>query len=256
MTEQSLQHPDVPGQPLHGVPTGPRLDDATHNDARQPDIDGALAERLAKLTAARARTAGATVPPTGRTNAPRAKRRHPAKHSRTAALALSVLASSGLGVFFAMGDSGVSASPAEPTGLVTPSAAPAAPIATTPSTSTATTPATSNAPTTTAAAAAAAAVVNGDSYSNKYGNVQVQATFAADGTLTDVTTLEVPSRDGDSVNISNFAVPRLNSSALTTQSANVNTVSGATYTSNGYKKSLQSAIDLAVASGIPVATGA
>ncbi len=234
MTEHSLQQPDVAGQPFRTIPSGPRLDDAT-----RPEVDGALAERLAKLAAGRTRTAGATVPPTERTNAPRAKRRHPAKHSRTAALALSVLASGGLGVFFAMGDSGVSASPAEPAGLVISSA----------------TPATSTAPATTAAAVAAPAVVNGNSYSNKYGKIQVQATFAADGTLTDVTTLEVPSRDRDSVDISNFAVPRLNSAALTSQRANVNTVSGATYTSTGYKKSLQSAIDLALASGIPVATG-
>jgi uncharacterized protein with FMN-binding domain len=42
----------------------------------------------------------------------------------------------------------------------------------------------------------------------------------------------------------------LNSEALTAQSANVHTISGATYTSNGYAQSLQSAIDVARANGI------
>ncbi len=42
----------------------------------------------------------------------------------------------------------------------------------------------------------------------------------------------------------------MNSEALTAQSANVDTISGATYTSNDYRKSLQSAIDAAVQAGI------
>jgi uncharacterized protein with FMN-binding domain len=78
----------------------------------------------------------------------------------------------------------------------------------------------------------------------------VQATFAADGTLVNVDVLEVPSRDGQSVRINDYAVPRLNSEALVAQSADVDTVSGATYTSIGYEQSLQSAIDVARANGI------
>ena len=256
MTEHTANQPDVPGEPF--LATGP-----TAADTKAPDIDAALAERLQKLAAARTQSGRDPVPPTARTNASRTKRRHPAKHSRTAALALSVLASGGLGMFFALGDSGVSASPVEPPGLVTPTPAATAAPAATASTATAstTTPATTTPATTAAATTAAPAivepvVVNGDSYSNKYGNVQVQATFAADGTLTNVTTLEVPYRDGESVDINSWAVPRLNSAALTAQSANVNTVSGATYTSNDYKQSLQSAIDIAISSGIPAATGA
>jgi len=42
----------------------------------------------------------------------------------------------------------------------------------------------------------------------------------------------------------------LNSEALTVQNADVDTVSGATYTSNDYRRSLQSAIDAANAAGI------
>ena len=93
-------------------------------------------------------------------------------------------------------------------------------------------------------------MVNGASFSNRYGDVQVQATFAADGSLANVDVLQVPYRDGKSVSINNYAVPRLNSEALTAQSANVHTVSGATYTTIGYEQSLQSAIDAARANGI------
>ena len=52
-------------------------------------------------------------------------------------------------------------------------------------------------------------------------------------TLTDVTTLQTPGGRQRSVSINNAAVPRLNSEALTAQSAAVHTVSGATYTSDG-----------------------
>jgi uncharacterized protein with FMN-binding domain len=93
-------------------------------------------------------------------------------------------------------------------------------------------------------------VVNGTAFSNRYGNVQVQATFAPDGTITNIDVIQVPSRDRESVQINNYAIPRLNSEALTAQSANVHSVSGATYTSNGYAQSLQSAIDVARANGI------
>ena len=56
--------------------------------------------------------------------------------------------------------------------------------------------------------------------------------------------------DGKSVRINERAVPQLNSEALTAQSAEVDTVSGATYTSNDYRRSLQSAIDAARAAGL------
>lgn len=266
MTEHTPQQADVPGEPF--LPPSPVDEVPTRSG-----VDDALAQRLQHLAAARSQTGRAAIPPTARTTASPTKRRHPAKYSRAAALALSVMASGGLGVLFATGDAGVSASPAQPVGLVTPvPAAAGAPAATPPTPSAATTPSIATSPstaaptaapttapattgpaTTTPPASVAPAVVNGNSFSNKYGNVQVQATFAADGTITDVTTLEVPFRDGESVDINRVAVPRLNSAALNAQTANVDTVSGATYTSIGYKKSLQSAIDTAVANGIPAA---
>jgi uncharacterized protein with FMN-binding domain len=47
------------------------------------------------------------------------------------------------------------------------------------------------------------------------------------------------------VEISNYAAPRLRDEALQAQSANIDVVSGATYTSQGYIKSLQAALDSA-----------
>lgn len=96
----------------------------------------------------------------------------------------------------------------------------------------------------------AATVVNGDVYTNRFGPVQVQATFAADGSLTGVDAIQFPDGDGKSVRINDRAVPVLNSEALTAQSAQVDTISGATYTSRGYAQSLQSAIDEARVAGL------
>jgi uncharacterized protein with FMN-binding domain len=52
---------------------------------------------------------------------------------------------------------------------------------------------------------------------------------------------------GESRSICQGALPKLQQEALTAQSAKIATVSGATYTSNAYKTSLQSALDQAKA---------
>ena len=66
--------------------------------------------------------------------------------------------------------------------------------------------------------------------------------------------LSTPLDNGDrkSVRINASALPELRSEALAAQSANVDTVSGATYTSNGYAESLQTALDAARNAGAPV----
>ena len=92
--------------------------------------------------------------------------------------------------------------------------------------------------------------MSGAVYPNKWGNVQVQVEFAPDGSLASVETLQTPTKDGKSVQINNRAVPTLASEALAAQNADVQSVSGATYTSQGFQASLQSAIDAARASGI------
>ena len=101
------------------------------------------------------------------------------------------------------------------------------------STSTATTPASSN-----------DGSYTGDSVSTRFGDVQVQITVTG-GALTDVTALQLTDHDGRSVQISNRAAPVLRSEVLRAGSADVQTVSGATYTSDAYLTSLQSALDQA-----------
>ncbi|MEU9046320.1 MULTISPECIES: FMN-binding protein [unclassified Kitasatospora] len=76
-----------------------------------------------------------------------------------------------------------------------------------------------------------------------YGPVQVQAVLSA-GRLTDVTVLQ-QTRGGHSSQIDSYALPQLKSEALKAQSANIDAVSGATYTSDGYAQSLQAALDAA-----------
>lgn len=78
----------------------------------------------------------------------------------------------------------------------------------------------------------------------RFGNVQVQVTIAG-GAITDVTPLQLTNDDSRSVQISNRAAPILHDEVLKSQSANVSNVSGATYTTQGYLSSLQSALDQA-----------
>ena len=83
--------------------------------------------------------------------------------------------------------------------------------------------------------------LTGSDTPNQYGDVQVRVT-AAGGRITQVAA-RLPSGDGRSQQISSFAGPQLAQQALTAQSAKIDGVSGATYTSDSYKTSLQSAID-------------
>lgn len=84
----------------------------------------------------------------------------------------------------------------------------------------------------------------GTSTSTPFGDVQVQVSVSG-GAITDVTALKLTDHDGRSVQISNRAAPILRSEVLQSQSANVQTVSGATYTTAAYLTSLQSALDQA-----------
>jgi uncharacterized protein with FMN-binding domain len=109
--------------------------------------------------------------------------------------------------------------------------------------------ATDSAPTTTAAAAGEAPqVVDGDSIDTRWGPVQVEVTVAG-GKITDVQPLAVPYDNGRSQEINNYAVPILHQEIIDAQSAQIDTVSGATYTSEGYRQSLQAALDAAHAPG-------
>ena len=84
----------------------------------------------------------------------------------------------------------------------------------------------------------------GNSEDTQYGPVQVRATVTG-GKLTEVTVLQVPDNGRYEDQIVTVALPILRSEALSKQSANIDIVSGATFTSQGYSQSLQSALDQA-----------
>ena len=88
-----------------------------------------------------------------------------------------------------------------------------------------------------------ATTVTGSIVSTRYGDVAVEITVA-NGRVTAVQAVELPT-GGRSGAISAYAGPILASETLTAQSAKIDVVSGATYTSEAYAQSLQSALDKA-----------
>ena len=78
----------------------------------------------------------------------------------------------------------------------------------------------------------------------RYGPVQVQITVTG-GALSDVQAVDYPQRDPRDQQINAYAIPILNQEALTTGSARIQMISGATFTSYGYAQSLQDALDQA-----------
>lgn len=84
--------------------------------------------------------------------------------------------------------------------------------------------------------------ITGVEASSIRGPVQVAVTFEGDR-IVDVITIQAGTDARESIRINEEAVPILRQEALAAQSAQIDTVSGATYTSEGYRTSLQSAID-------------
>jgi hypothetical protein len=84
-------------------------------------------------------------------------------------------------------------------------------------------------------------VVNGSTVDSDYGPYQVQVTFSGNR-ITDVRIITEPG-DRHSRRIAADAEPTLREEALQAQSAHLDTVSGATATSEAYARSLQAAID-------------
>jgi uncharacterized protein with FMN-binding domain len=89
--------------------------------------------------------------------------------------------------------------------------------------------------------------VTGDVVKTQYGPVQVQLTMSG-GRITKADAVQAP-KGGTSDQKTALAVPKLNEEAVAAGSADIDAVSGATYTSGGYKQSLQSALDKAKAAG-------
>ncbi|MER6299480.1 FMN-binding protein [Kitasatospora sp. NPDC001539] len=95
-----------------------------------------------------------------------------------------------------------------------------------------------------AASGGATRKVSGDTVNTRYGPVQVQITLSG-SRLTAVDVVKYPSQERRDLEINSSALPLLNQEAISAQSAQIDVVSGATYTSDGYVRSLQSALDRA-----------
>lgn len=89
-----------------------------------------------------------------------------------------------------------------------------------------------------------AGVFTGQAVDTPYGPVQL-AVHIAGGKITGVSVLQSPNDNGRSRQIAAYALPTLESETLSAQSSKIDMVSGATYTSDGYQQSLQSALDQA-----------
>ena len=187
----------------------------------------------------------------------RTKRHHPARIARLGALAISCATTGGLTYMFA----GISTSQAASQALAAlPSALPVvspsttaasastSPAPTATSTPAAAAPTTLNPTTTASESPAAVQAYNGDLVNTKYGPVQVQLQFT-NGSISEVAVVAYPDGDNKSVRINARALPTLRTEVLTAQTAQIDTVSGATYTSDAYTRSLQSAIDQARTAG-------
>ena len=93
-----------------------------------------------------------------------------------------------------------------------------------------------------ATTASGARTATGDAVDTQYGPAQVRVTVKG-GKITDIEAVELQSNDPRSQQISSYAAPILKQEALTKQSADIDAVSGASFTSASYTQSLQSALD-------------
>lgn len=74
-----------------------------------------------------------------------------------------------------------------------------------------------------------------------YGNIQVKLTTTG-GKIAKVAILQYPNENGTSKRINSYAIPQLQSEVIAAQSANINAVSGASFTSQAFYQSVKSAL--------------
>lgn len=96
----------------------------------------------------------------------------------------------------------------------------------------------------TSSATPATTKVDGSAVSTPYGDVQVEVTITNDK-ITDVQAVEYPNQERRDQEINADALPQLHAQVLSAQSSDIAGVSGATFTTQGYVGSLQSALDAA-----------
>ncbi|WP_182884824.1 FMN-binding protein [Microbispora sp. H10885] len=96
----------------------------------------------------------------------------------------------------------------------------------------------------TAGATSGEKTVTGDAADTRWGPVQVEIVISG-GRMAGIRVLVAPQNNHRDIEINNEALPILDEEALSARSAQIDVVSGATYTSDGYIRSLQSALDKA-----------
>lgn len=94
-----------------------------------------------------------------------------------------------------------------------------------------------------ATAAPSAQTYTGDSIDTRWGPVQVSIVVESD-TITSATGVQT-SKDHHSEQIASYAIPQLQQQAINAQSASLDGVSGASYTTEGFEQSLASALSKA-----------
>jgi uncharacterized protein with FMN-binding domain len=94
------------------------------------------------------------------------------------------------------------------------------------------------------APAAVSGTFTGSDFPNRFGDVVVRVVITS-GRITDVQAVQLPTDRAESAYISEQAGPLLRQEALQAQSANIDIISGATYTSQSYAQSLESALQQA-----------
>ena len=134
---------------------------------------------------------------------------------------------------------GKAASSAAPAPAATKSKAASAPTKAAPTKKA--TPAQTQAPAAPAQSSGITGTFDGNTASTRWGPVQVRI-VVKDGKIVDASALQSPSGDSRSRSISQQAIPYLVQETLAAQSAQISGVGGASYTSNGWYQSLQSAL--------------
>lgn len=103
-------------------------------------------------------------------------------------------------------------------------------------------PSGTSAPTTSPTTAGGVRQLDGPTISTQFGDVQVRV-IENGGRITDVQPLQMPFDRNRSQEITQAVTPLLHDEVLQAQNAQINLISGATYTSDAYQQSLQAALD-------------
>ena len=99
-------------------------------------------------------------------------------------------------------------------------------------------------PATRSAAGTSSGTFTGDVADTRWGPVQVQI-VVRDGKIVSATAVQFPNGNGHDQEINAYAIPQLQQATVSAGNAQFDSISGATVTSDGYKTSLQSALDKA-----------